>query len=152
MTEYMKTMRKLVGHIPILQCGAGVIVENKAGEILLQLRKDNNCWGYPGGSIEIDEVVEDAAKRELFEETGIVASNLELFGVFSGKEMHYIYPNGDEVSNIAIVYICKDYAEELNAQQSEVIELKFFNIENLPKNLSPPDIKVIETYITSRTK
>ena len=37
------------------------------------------------------------SKRELFEETGLIAHDLELFGVFSGKDLHYIYPNGDEV-------------------------------------------------------
>lgn len=35
MTEYIKTLRKIVGHMPILQCGASVIVENEQGEILL---------------------------------------------------------------------------------------------------------------------
>ena len=65
--------------------------------ILLQKRSDNHCWGYAGGSVELDEVVEDAAKRELFEETGLIAEKLELFGVFSGKETHYVYPNGDEL-------------------------------------------------------
>lgn len=152
MTEYMKTLRKLVGNTPILQCGASVIVENENGEILLQLRKDNNCWSYAGGSIEINEVVEDAAKRELFEETGIVANKLELFGVFSGKDLYYIYPNGDEVSNIDIVYICKDYTGKLQMQESEVADLQFFSVNDIPNNLSPPTIKPMEIYISSRTK
>lgn len=67
---------------------------------------DTHEWGYAGGSVEIDETVEDTAKRELFEETGLVAEELELLGVYSGKHMHNIYPNGDEVSNIDIVYVC----------------------------------------------
>lgn len=152
MTEYIKSLRKLVGHIPVLQCGASVIVENELGEILLQLRRDNDCWGYAGGSIEIDEVVEDAAKRELYEETGLIANNLELFGVFSGKEMHYIYPNGDEVSNIDIVFICRDYSGELISENKEVKELRFFRTNEIPLNISPPTAKVFETYITSYTK
>lgn len=152
MTEYMKSIRKLVGHATVLQCGASVIVENGAGEILLQLRKDNNCWGYAGGSVEIDEVVEDAAKRELYEETGLIAGGLEFFGVFSGKDFHYIYPNGDEVSNIDIVYICKNYSGQLKSQASEVDKLRFFPIDSIPGNLSPPIIKVIEAYVASRGK
>ncbi len=131
-------MRKIVGHRPILQVGASVIVEDERGRILLQLRKDNKCWGYAGGSVELDEVVEEAAKRELFEETGLAAKSLELFGVFSGPEIHYIYPNGDEVSNVDIVYLCKSYEGELKAQESEVLELQFFEADNLPENLSPP--------------
>lgn len=152
MKEYIKSMRKFVGKSPILQCGASVIAVNDKDEILLQLRKDNNCWAYAGGSVEIDEIVEDAAKRELFEETGLRANKLDLFGVFSGPELHYTYPNGDEVSNIEILYICKDYTGELIPQLDEVLELKFFSIDNIPKNLSPPIIKGMKAYIDSNKK
>lgn len=68
MSSYIMDLRKLVGHKPILQVGASVIVEDSDGRILLQKRKDNHCWGYAGGSVELDERVEEAAKRELFEE------------------------------------------------------------------------------------
>ena len=131
-------MRKIVGHRCILQVGASVILEDKQGRVLLQKRADNHMWGYAGGSVELDEKVEDAAKRELYEETGLIANSLELFGVFSGKELHYIYPNGDEVSNIDVVYICRDYCGELKRQEDEVVELKFFDYANLPEKLSPP--------------
>lgn len=46
MTEYMKFLRSHVGHAPLLQVGAGIILENEKGEILLQLRTDNHCWSY----------------------------------------------------------------------------------------------------------
>lgn len=35
MLEYMRNLRKAAGHIPILVCGASVIVENDKGETLL---------------------------------------------------------------------------------------------------------------------
>ena len=60
MTEYISSIRKLVGHMPIMQCGASVILVNKRGELLLQKRRDNGCWGYHGGSVELDEIVEEA--------------------------------------------------------------------------------------------
>ena len=60
MTEYIKYLRAYIGHQPILQVGASVIVEDEAGRILLQKRTDNGCWGYHGGSVELDECVEDA--------------------------------------------------------------------------------------------
>lgn len=147
MKEYIKSMRKLVGKRPIIQCGASVIVVNGKGEVLLQLRRDNHCWGYAGGAVEIDEVVEEAAKRELFEETGLRAKELDLFGVFSGPELHYIYPNGDEVSNIEILYICRDYTGVLTPQMDEVSELQFFPLNKIPENLSPPIVKGIKAYI-----
>ena len=90
-----------------------------------------------------NEPVEEAAKRELYEETGLIANKLELFGVFSGPDLHYIYPNGDEVSNVDIVYLCKDYSGELKCQDSEVSDLRFFPLDRLPENLSPPVRKAI---------
>lgn len=138
MSEYIMDLRKIVGHPPLLQVGASVIVENGKGEVLLQKRADNHCWGYAGGSVELDEVVEDAARRELYEETGLIALEMELFGVFSSKDTHYIYPNGDEVSNVDIVYLCKVYEGTLKCQKEEVEELRFFPADALPEDLSPP--------------
>ena len=51
MSDYIMDLRKIVGHRPLLQVGASVIVEDEAGRILLQKRSDNNCWGYAGGSV-----------------------------------------------------------------------------------------------------
>ena len=147
MSDYIMDLRKIVGHRPLLQVGASVIVEDEDNRILLQLRRDNHCWGYPGGSVELDEEVENAAKRELFEETGLIAHDLELFGVFSGKDLHYIYPNGDEVSNIDIVFLCKHYSGTLTPQKDEVDDLQFFSIETIPDNISPPVKKQIQLWI-----
>lgn len=55
------------------------------------------------------ETLEQVAKRELFEETGLVAIKLELFNIYSGEKFYYQYPHGDEVYNVVAAYICKDY-------------------------------------------
>lgn len=138
MSGYIMNLRKIVGHRPLLQVGAGIIVEDPEGRVLLQLRADNHCWGYCGGSLELDEGAEDAARRELFEETGLIAEELELFGVFSGPDYHYVYPNGDEVSNVDIVFLCRKYRGCLKCQEEEVEQLRFFPADALPEKLSPP--------------
>ena len=148
--SYIMDLRKVVGNRPLLQVGASVIVVDECGRILLQLRSDNNTWGYAGGSVEIDEKVEDTAKRELYKETGLIAKQLSLLGVFSGKELHNIYPNGDEVSNIDIVFICKNYEGKLKCQAGEVENLKFFYISDLPDNIFKPNVPAIEEYITKQ--
>ena len=152
MSSYILDLRKIVGHRPLLQVGASVIVENEKGEVLLQKRADNHCWGYAGGSVELDEVVEEAARRELYEETGLVAGKMTLFGVFSGKETHYIYPNGDEVSNVDIVFLCKEYSGSLICQENEVEELRFFAAADLPENLSPPIRKTLLQWAAEKRK
>lgn len=63
--DYIKYMRKLIGKKPLLICGAGVIVLDDKNRVLMQLRVDNNSWGFPGGILELGEKVEDAAAREL---------------------------------------------------------------------------------------
>lgn len=147
MSDYIMDLRKIVGHRPLLQVGASVIVVDEKQRVLLQLRADNDCWGYAGGSVELDEEVEAAAKRELEEETGLCADKLELFGVFSGKDTHYVYPNGDEVSNVDIVYICREYHGDLKPQLSEVKELRFFALDKIPDNISKPIQKALYQFI-----
>ncbi|PUA39476.1 hypothetical protein C8Z91_08600 [Paenibacillus elgii] len=72
-----------------------------------------------GGGVEIGEEVEETAKRELWEETGLKANDLELLGVFSGEDRLYTYPNGDEVYTISIVYVCRDFSGDLLSQTNK---------------------------------
>ena len=150
MSGYIMDLRKIVGHRTLLQVGASTIVEDEEGRILLQKRTDNLCWGYPGGSTELDENVEDAARRELLEETGLVAGKMELFGVFSGPELHYIYPNGDEVSNVDIVFLCREYSGKLSPQLEECSELRFFSYDEVPEDISPPIRTVVKKWVDGK--
>lgn len=143
---YIADLRKLVGKRPLVMAGASVILLNKNNQILLQLRRDNNCWGLPGGSLELGETLEEVAKRELYEETGLIANMLKLFHTFSGAEFYYKYPHGDEVYNVVSNYICEDYSGELKINE-ESTKLQFFSMNELPPNISPPDLPVIKEFI-----
>lgn len=147
MAEYILDLRKVVGHRPLLQAGASVILEDAQGRILLQKRADNHLWGYHGGSVELDEDVETAARRELLEETGLTAGEMTLFGVFSGPEMHYVYPNGDEVSNIDHVYLCTDWTGTPRPQPGEVEELRFFAPGELPGDIASMNIPALRAWL-----
>ncbi len=119
------------------RCGASVIVY-KGDQVLLQQRKDNRCWAYHGGCVELGENVEQAARRELFEETGLVAEELDFFGIYSGPEQHHIYPDGNEVYFIDIIYTCTAFTGELCAQLAELLDLRWFAYDAIPNEISPP--------------
>lgn len=150
MGDYIMDLRRRVGKTALMQCGASVIVENGRGEVLMELRADTKDWAYIGGAVELYERVEDAAARELREETGLVAEELTLLGVYSGERMRLVYPNGDPVSNVDVVFICRKYHGELTPQAGEVDRLQFFAIDALPKPLFSCSKPALEAYLALR--
>ena len=87
-------------------------------------------WGFPGGAIEIGETPEQAAIRELKEETGLDVEVQSLLGVYTDSDMRY--PNGDQAHSICIVYCLKAIAGSLRCDQDETIDLKYFALDELP--------------------
>ncbi|MBP9703031.1 NUDIX hydrolase [Candidatus Woesebacteria bacterium] len=80
----------------------GVLVFNPEGKVLL-VKKPDGVGPYPGtlltpgGGVETDESIDTAAIRELYEETGVVVSNLtriyfddDFTGNWKGVEKHFI--------------------------------------------------------------
>jgi 8-oxo-dGTP diphosphatase len=65
------------------------VVVDPARGVLMVRRKNPPFKGHlalPGGFVEIGETVEEAAHRELAEETGLEAVSLRLVGVYSKPE------------------------------------------------------------------
>ena len=62
--------------------GAGGIVINEAGELLVIQRDDTRTWTYPGGGLDMGELPTDAVVREVEEETGIKVYPVRLVGIF----------------------------------------------------------------------
>jgi 8-oxo-dGTP pyrophosphatase MutT (NUDIX family) len=125
--------------------GAAVLVLDNENRLLMMKRSDIGRWGIPGGALEPGEVVENAARREALEETNLEIGEMSLFGVFSGPELYYKYPGGDEVYNVSIVYVSHEWRGEikLNAEHSE---WKWFHASAIPEVISPPIKPVIEQF------
>ena len=61
--SYVGQLRRVVGDRLLLVPGARIVIENAAGEILLQRRADFDLWGLPGGNAEEDESGNDDCPR-----------------------------------------------------------------------------------------
>jgi 8-oxo-dGTP pyrophosphatase MutT (NUDIX family) len=148
MADYIKELRSLIGHRPIIHGAGSIIIENERGEVLLGKRTDNHLWGYSGGGMEIGESVEECARRELSEEMGIEADELELFMINSGPESHIVYPNGDEVFYLEVIFRCRKYHGELRPQPEELEEVRFFAPKEIKlEMISPPIRPVFRKYL-----
>ena len=135
---YIHELRKFVGNRPVIMVGATLLVLNQENHLLMIKRTDNNRWGVPGGAMELGESLEETVKREVREEIGVDVKDLELFGVYSGQELYYKYPNGAEVYNVSVVYIIRNFNEEVIVNPDEHSEYKYFDVRNLPDEISPP--------------
>lgn len=145
--DYILHLRQYIGHRPILMVGAAILVVDNQDRLLLMKRTDSGHWGLPGGSTEPGERVEEAAKRETLEETGLQIGDMDLFGVFSGPEFYYKYPNDDEVYNVTIVYHSSDWHGDVIINE-EHTEFRWFPRDEIPgpELISPPINPVIEQF------
>ena len=129
---YIMNLRKHIGHDPLIGVGATTLVFNEQNELLLNLRADTNTWGIPGGSMELYETIEETAIRELKEEAGIHADQLELVTVLSGKDYYFEYPNGDKMCTVIVLFKVLHYNGSIKVSDSESKALKFVPLTDLP--------------------
>lgn len=124
--------------------GVGVVIR-KDGKILVGKRKGNHgggYWAFPGGHLEMNESIEDCAKREVLEETGLEILNLKKItftnDIFPESGKHYV-----------TVYMVADYqGGEVKIMEPEKCEeWGWFSLDNLPNPLFIPLQNLIKEKI-----
>lgn len=151
--SYIQTLRKHIGHAPIINVGATVIVLNEKNEILLNLRTDTGTWGIIGGGMELGESLEQTAARELLEEANLTAERFELLDVLSGEELYFKYPNGDETYTVIALYHAVGVTGTLRINDDESHRLQYFSLDGLPELESRADYvikKLMENDVSCR--
>ncbi len=104
--------------------------EKQQYKILLIQRKNDpfkGMWALPGGFVEKDEEILDAAKRELYEETGIkIRTKLYEIGAFGkvGRD-----PRGRTISIAYLALINKLVHPKASTDAKEA---QWFSVKNLP--------------------
>ena len=107
-----------------------VLFDETVTKVLLIQRRDNpykDCWAFPGGFVNINELSFDAAKRELQEETGIIKPCLYQYKLIEtvGRD-----PRGRILSMVYYGYIT-DNDNPIAGDDAKAIQ--WFDINDLPK-------------------
>lgn len=107
-----------------------VVINNKTAEILLIKRLNapfQDCWALPGGFVDENEDLEQAARRELFEETNVKTGEMKQIGAF-GK------PNRDPRGHmISIAFQTQLIENQVVKAKDDAKDIKWFSINNLPE-------------------
>jgi ADP-ribose pyrophosphatase YjhB (NUDIX family) len=148
--DYIKHLRSMVGNEKVIMVVAGAFVFDKENRVLMQKRSDNGQWGFPGGFMDLGESVQDTARREVYEETGLKLEELELFGIYSGPQYDKTFSNGDQVSLVLISFICKQFSGELVESNEESIQNIFYSLNELPENIFTEHKMLIDDLLSKK--
>src|SRR3989344_8360760 len=88
---------------------------------------ESGKWSLIGGFVDRDETIAEAFKREAMEEAGCKIKNIRLFRVKDSPKR----PNEKGRQNIAFVMVAV-FISKIDNQTEEVLELKWFDFDNLP--------------------
>jgi len=111
--------------MPALGVNTAVI---QAGKILLTLRPDFEVWCLPGGGVDDDESLAQAARRETRDEVGLEVRLTRLVGTYSRPG----WLNG---GLHVVVFAAEIVGGELALQADEVLAARFFGPEELPSEM-----------------
>ena len=145
-SPYVTRLRAHVGHDLLLLPGAGAVVRDGQGRILLLKRSDDGRWSLPAGMIEPGEEPADAVLREVFEETGVIAEVERLAGVARHPAE---YPNGDRCEYLVVWFRCRAVGGAPRADGDESLDVAWFAPEELPE-LGPGALLRIATTADER--
>jgi len=132
-------------------CAAAYIINPIDKKILLVYHSKFNCWVQPGGKIEEGEIPEDAAVREVYEETGI---RVKLLGERFPREDDCIKPLGIQRNrskagntHIEIIYAGVPLSMDEKEWDDAITKQGWFSREKLEDIEVFPDIKITMDYI-----
>lgn len=105
----------------------GVLIKDRE---LLLIKNPSDVWTFPKGLVEEGESPEDAAIREVYEETGVKGRIVSELG-----KINYWYVREGEKIRKSVVYYLMDYVDGKPKPSWEVKDARFFPLEEVEKLL-----------------
>ena len=104
-------------------------VNGKREVLLIQRKQDPHAdsWALPGGFLDIDETLEQAAARELKEETGLKIKTLRQLGAFSQVD------RDPRTRVISIAFLAELVAGQTPVAADDAKDAGWFDLNELPK-------------------
>lgn len=143
--QIFQTVLGLIFRHPLV--GTSVVPILPDGRVVLVQRKDDDSWGLPGGLVDWGETIEQAAMREVAEETGLtVVSIRRLVGVYSA-------PDRDPRIHSVCIMVEAQVEGEISIQDTlEIQTVQAYDWSNLPEgNLSHDHRQQIDDYLQGKT-
>lgn len=135
-----------------IQHSAGGIVLNHKGEIaLVSQHPSGKSWSFPKGHIERDEKEVEAAKREIYEETGIrVLDFIKDLGSYKRYALNDESKDDQNKPKIIHLFLFSTTQVELKAIDNNIYDAKWFKKEKVAKKLNSAQdreyfLKIIKT-------
>jgi 8-oxo-dGTP diphosphatase len=115
-----------------------VILQCQGGIVLIERANPPFGWALPGGYVDEGERVENAARREVLEETGLKATLKSLFYVYSD-------PNRDKRHHtISVVFT--GVAEGNPFAGDDAAKAEVFPLDSLPTPLAFDHLQIIQDF------
>jgi 8-oxo-dGTP pyrophosphatase MutT (NUDIX family) len=128
--EFVLDLRRKVGHQLLWLSTAMGAVLDEDGRVLLGRRADTGNWSLPGGIIDPGEQPADAAVREVFEETGVIAEPEALTSISVSPPI--TYGNGDQVQYLEYCFRCRAVGGTAHVHDGELSEVAWHELDQLP--------------------
>ncbi len=94
-------------------------------------------WFMPGGGLKRGETLDQAARREAYEETGAELGEIRLMGAYTSFK--------DWKTDHNLVFVCEDF--KITGQpDGEIAEIQSFPLNALPEGLWPGHVRRLEEY------
>ena len=143
--SYLGQLRALAGDRTLLFVGARSLVRDGAGRILLIKRSDNGHWSLPAGAMELGESIAECAIREVCEESGLTATDVTLFALFSGAEYTTTNMYGDRYQVFSHAFLVDAWSGDLQRVTEETTDARFLTPEEFDTLDAPLARSVPET-------